>query len=58
MWECQGRAWIARDRCEWLWVGVGEGRDEYEGPEIGVKGFRWVWRPEMGVKGLRWAVRA
>ena len=38
----------------WVWGA----RDEYEGPEIGVKGFRWVWRPEMGVKGLKWAVRA
>ena len=38
---CQVRASRARDGYEGLWVGMS---DECEGPEIGMMGFRWVWR--------------
>ena len=32
-------------------------RDGYRGPEMGVKGFGWLWRPAMGVNGLGWVWR-
>ena len=54
VWDWHRRLRVGVNGQEKVWMA----KDGKRGPEMGVKGFGWLWRLGMGVKGLWWVWRA